>query len=190
MPPYILVADRGPEPYRPPAVDYTAHVAETRPAAEAGRVEVRRGREWRRVPAHADDVMTSPVLTLGPDEPLSRAWSLVRERGVRHIPVLSDARALVGILTDRDLLRGAPSPRHNPPGNARRSPPARVADLMSRRIVAATADTPVADLARVLIDERIGGIPILDAANGLVGLVTRTDVLRYAITRETLDLTG
>lgn len=167
MPPYILTADRGPEPYEPPVVAHPAPLEAVHAAAAAGAAAPRTTREWRRearIPAHAADVMTADLVTIAPNDPPARAWALMRRHRIRHLPVVSADGVLVGIVSDRDMFRHGE----------------RMHELMTRRIVAATADTPVASLARVMLDERIGCVPILTAAQVPVGVVTRTDVLRFA----------
>lgn len=202
MPPYILALDRGPEPYRPPVHDRLARVEPTDQSAAAGAVGEREGsaphtggRPYfgaespieRRPAILASQIMSAPVVTLPVQAPLDQAWAMVRDRAIRHIPILASDGRIAGIISDRDLMRGRPGPRHNPAPD-RRSAGRSVGDLMSLHVIAVTSDTPIRDIARILVDERIGCVPIVNETIGLVGIVTRTDVLRCVINHAPLDL--
>lgn len=69
----------------------------------------------------ARDLMSSPVHTLSSDNTAREAWAEMTRRGVRHIPVTSVHGTLVGILSDRDLLRQVPDLRSRPPSTKRLS---------------------------------------------------------------------
>ncbi len=113
------------------------------------------------------DVMTAPVFTLTAGQTASDAWALMRAEEVRHAVVLR-GRGIIGVLSDRDL--GGPNG-----GAVRRGKT--VSDLMHEDPVVAEADTPVADAAELVATSHGGGLPVLEGAK-LVGIVTRTDLLR------------
>jgi acetoin utilization protein AcuB len=211
MPSFILVGDAGPQPYRPPRLDPTIQVDETHAAAVSRRTsdeepgggtylgperrhaqrayeEANRRAATPEPAVLARQIMTPNPVTLPPDAPLDDAWTLTRERRIRHIPVIAHDRRLLGVLTDRDLMRAAPNPHHNPPRAGPAVPPTRVRDLMSANVIVATEDTPIHDVAKILVEQRIGCVPIVNVAYGLTGLITRTDILRCLINRAPLDL--
>lgn len=138
---------------------------------------------------HAHHIMTSPVLSLDEDASISQAWTFIRQRRFRHVPVLSSIQKLVGILSDRDLLQEAaglaesPSPTEHA-GDASRP----VSDIMTTCVLTASPDTEIRQIARVLFEEHIGTMPIIDKHERLVGLITRSDILRALIQHAPLDL--
>lgn len=123
------------------------------------------------------DIMRSPAVGVAPETTLEDAYRTMRERGIRHLPVLDSGR-LVGVITDRDLRLAtsslAPSPF--PPGS-------RVDAVMSRAPVTADRLDPVEDAARTMRERKIGCLPVV--ANGtVVGIITGLDLLD-ALTRMT-----
>ena len=121
--------------------------------------------------------MSAPVDTLRPEDLLATASSLVRDRRFRHVPVLSGAGALVGMLSDRDLLHHAGRERE-----------VRVGDIMAVPVLSASPDTGIREIARLFFEERIGAMPIVDSAEALVGILTRSDILRALVHEAPFDL--
>lgn len=134
----------------------------------------------------ARDLMTSPVITLSSDATLADAWSLMQRHGIRHIPVLSLHGALVGIVADRDLLRHTPELILK----AEAGPAAhqRLGAVMTHRVISATPTTDLRDVARVMFEERIHAVPILDTNRRPVGILTTRDLLRGIATHGPLEL--
>ncbi|MBM3463263.1 MAG: CBS domain-containing protein [Armatimonadetes bacterium] len=126
-------------------------------------------------------IMSSPVSTLPPDATIERAHALLNEHGFRHVPIVAGP-ALVGIVSDRDLLRAAsPAVPGNPRANL-------VGDVMSRRLLTVLPTTDIREAAKVMVDEGIHSLPVLDAQQKLVGIVTTSDILRCIVNRSPLDL--
>ena len=116
------------------------------------------------------DIMTSPVVGIGPDIGLQDAYRIMQEKGIRHLPVL-DGEALVGVITDRDLrlATSALAPMPFPPGD-------KVPAVMSRIPLTAEPVDPVEDAARIMRDKKIGCLPVTDGGR-LVGIITGLDLL-------------
>jgi acetoin utilization protein AcuB len=129
--------------------------------------------------ARVRDYMTSRPVTLHDDDRLREAVELVMVRRVRHIPVLDGKGRLVGIVTDRDIKRTLPSPlssaaREEHEAILETTPLSRV---MTRNPLTVAADADVADAVQLLVDRRVGGLPVLDGGV-LVGVFTERDALR------------
>ncbi|MCM3877476.1 MAG: CBS and ACT domain-containing protein [Thermoanaerobaculia bacterium] len=116
------------------------------------------------------DIMKSPAVAIGGDTTLQDAYAAMREKGIRHLPVLDEGR-LVGVITDRDLrlATSALSPSPFPPGSL-------VSAVMSREPVTADAADAVEDAARIMRERKIGCLPILDDGR-LIGIITGLDLL-------------
>jgi acetoin utilization protein AcuB len=95
-------------------------------------------------------------------------------RRFRHVPVVGPDGQLVGILSDRDLL---PAPNG---GLA-------VSELMSSPVWTAAPESPLREVASLMFDRRVGALPILDEG-ALVGILTRSDILRSLLVEPPLDL--
>lgn len=135
----------------------------------------------------AREIMTSPVVTVGPLMPIPEVARLLADRGFTALPVVDDDGRMVGILTEADLLRFPlpPDPRrqHHWLPDRRNPAPRTAADVMSTTVESLTPGADVADAARMMVDEHIRCLPIVDGA-GLVGVITRRDLLRCALVRD------
>jgi len=89
------------------------------------------------------------------------------------------------MLSDRDLLRVGGTPDAAPVPDVGSL---QVADIMSSPVFSAHPDTPIRDIAEVMLVERIGAIAICDDEGSLVGILTRSDILRALVNRAPLDL--
>jgi acetoin utilization protein AcuB len=134
----------------------------------------------------ARDLMSSPVYTLSSDRPASEAWAEMTRRSIHHLPVTSVHGILVGIISDRDLLRQVPELTATT--SLSQAAHRTLADLMTRRVVSAAPTTNVRDIARLMLDERIHAVPILDGQRRLVGILTTRDLLRGIATHGPLEL--
>lgn len=123
----------------------------------------------------ARQVMSHPVATIRPDADLDDARQQMVEGGFRHLPVVSSSEELLGMVSDRDVL-GA------------RDEAACVAQVMSDRVLTASPDTAIRDIARVMVTERVGSLPLVNDAGVLQGIVTQHDLLRCVLHRAPLDL--
>jgi CBS domain-containing protein len=128
------------------------------------------------------DIMTKDPLTVSVAETIGQADELMAENKIRQLPVVK-GRELVGILTDRDVrsfLSGSllymPEAREKALGTP-------VADVMTTEPLTLSPDDELYEAVELLIDEKIGGIPVIDDAEGLVGIVTYVDVLRCFLNR-------
>jgi CBS domain-containing protein len=129
----------------------------------------------------AADIMTTHPRTLRPSDTVARAIELLRSVSFRHLPVVDDEGKVIGMLTDRNieaLVEPYAAAHHEIVGTMLVRARAPVAALMSRTAVQAPPDTPIARVIRLLLDHRIGAVPIVDPGGKLVGIVSYQDVLR------------
>ncbi len=125
------------------------------------------------------DYMNSSVSTLTPEDRLLDADLLIRRATVRHLPVVSDGR-MVGLLTERDVRRYAPSILHSTPEEYNEIfERTLVGTVMTKDVKSIRPDAPLAEAAAILYSERLGCLPVIEG-DRLVGIITRTDILRYA----------
>jgi acetoin utilization protein AcuB len=133
------------------------------------------------------DVMTANPITIDPEAPVEMAVATMRERGLRHLPVVDDADHLLGIVTDRDLrgvILGPAVADYLPTGysgrlrdQARRLDALRVRHAMTWTVLTTTPEAPVAQAAAIMADARVGSLPVVDGKR-LIGIITERDVLR------------
>jgi acetoin utilization protein AcuB len=123
-------------------------------------------------------VMTENPLTASPDMPLRQAVGLMRERKIRHLPVVEDGGRLVGMLTDRDVRHAAlvPALAEHLTWELRRLRSLRVRDVMTWSVVTTHPDATLTQAGLTMFQRRIGSLPVVEDGR-LVGILTETDVL-------------
>lgn len=129
--------------------------------------------------------MTRFPLAISPGELVEAARWLMNEHRIRHLPVVADGK-LVGIVSRLDLLRAVPSlaggERSGEASWEIRQTP--VQEIMSQKVMFVRPDTPLADVARILLDQQIDALPVIDEDDHLVGIVTTADLLKLVAGRE------
>jgi acetoin utilization protein AcuB len=128
------------------------------------------------------DVMTKNPLVMTPAETIGRASELMAENRIRQLPVIDDG-AVLGIITDRDIRSFLAQSSLFEPEKRARALKTNVADIMTTVPLTLSPVDDLRDAVELLIEEKIGGIPIVDEAEGLVGIVTYIDVLRCFLNR-------
>lgn len=120
----------------------------------------------------ASDIMTKEPVYAEATETVAQIKQKLFTLDVRHIPVV-DAGELVGFLSDRDLDGG-----EMPPGSFFQQP---VSHMMQSDVVYVHPETEVAEIIRLLVEHKIGAVPVVDPLDSkLVGIVSYIDVLRAA----------
>jgi CBS domain-containing membrane protein len=127
------------------------------------------------------DVMTAETTTLQRNDKLSLADDIMRLGRIRHLPVLDENGQLAGILTQRDLFRGALAKALGYGERAQRQlmDTLVVKEVMTSDVITTTPDTPLAEAAQVLVERKIGCLPVVEAGR-LVGIITEADFVALA----------
>ena len=135
----------------------------------------------------AREIMSSPVATLPVTASLSEAWAVVHSKRYRHIPILGADEAVVGILSDRDLFRGTMESVLSGTTWSTKQVETPIRNLVSHPVLVASPEAELRAMARVLLEERIGALPIVSEVEGLVGMITRSDILRVLVAHPDFD---
>jgi acetoin utilization protein AcuB len=128
----------------------------------------------------ARDLMTPDPLTVAPTASIAEVWDLMREVDVRHVPVVQGG-ALVGMLSDRDLARVDMARLLKVEGAdaLRQELATPIAQVMSSDVICVEPDTEVADVIALLLDHKIGALPVVEAGTReVLGIISYVDVLR------------
>jgi acetoin utilization protein AcuB len=135
-------------------------------------------------PLHVRDITPKEVVTAPPEMSLAQAQQCMRDKGIRHIPVVSGTQ-LVGIVTDRDIRAAMPSPATTLSRGemAYQIDTTPISTCMTREVVAIGSHMDMAHAARLLLEYRFGCLPVVDAGT-LVGVVTQIDCLRAFLALE------
>jgi acetoin utilization protein AcuB len=127
------------------------------------------------------DVMTKNPLIMTVNESIGEADRLMVENGIRQLPVV-DGSALLGIITDRDIRSYLANSLLDESTRikALQTP---VQEIMTTEPLTLAPDDDLRDAVELLIEEKIGGVPVVDEAEGVVGIVTYVDILRCFLHR-------
>ena len=117
------------------------------------------------------DLMSTALITLHPDDTIGSADMEMKFAVVRHIPIVDERNKLVGIVSNRDILRALGA---SEAGNIE------VKSIMSRRLHTVNQDDPAHVAAALILEHKVGAIPVLGDDQQLVGVVTETDFVRFA----------
>jgi acetoin utilization protein AcuB len=131
------------------------------------------------------DWMTKNVFTAAPDSSISDAVRLMKEKRIKHLPVIRDGK-IAGILSDRDIKEFCPSKAtsldvyevHYLLAKTK------VSDAMKGNVITTTPDAPVEEAAMVMHNHKIGCLPVVDK-DKLVGIISDHDIYRVLV-----DITG
>jgi CBS domain-containing protein len=143
----------------------------------------------------ARDLMTPDVVTVPPETPVMAMARLLSDRGISAVPVVDAAGAVLGIVTEADLIRRLAGEEDKPSSwfGALFSDPANQAerfarthgvtarDLMTEKVVAVAPDTAVAHIAHMMEEQKIRRVVVLEG-DKLRGIVSRADLLRALVT--------
>jgi acetoin utilization protein AcuB len=127
---------------------------------------------------HVRDWMTPDPLTVDPGLSVSGAYRLMKECGIRRLPVVEGNR-LVGIVTLGDLRAAAASPEANLNifEMAFHMERFTVMQIMTHQVVTVTPDTPIEAACDLMLQHKIGGLPVVSDRH-LVGILTESDIFR------------
>jgi acetoin utilization protein AcuB len=122
--------------------------------------------------------MKFPVITVRPEMPIVDALNLMKHEHIRRMPVVKDGK-LVGIVSNEDLLNASPSPVTSLSVwemNYLLSK-IKVKEVMTKKVLTVTEDTPIEEAARIMADNKIGGLPVM-RNDHVVGIITETDLFK------------
>lgn len=129
-----------------------------------------------------NEIMTSPAVVIEPQVPVPAAAALMREKGIRHLPVVENGR-LVGMVSRGDLREASFSAAVNADTYELHFLLNRltVGKLMTRKVFTVTPDAPIVHAAEMMTEHKIAGLPVVDESGGVVGIVTESDLLKMLV---------
>jgi len=128
------------------------------------------------------NVMTTDPLSVEPSDTILQAEEIMREKDIRQLPVIKD-KELIGIITDRDIRSFLGGNSFNTLEDQERAGITKVAAVMTDKPIFLSPDDDLRDAVELLIEEKVGGIPVVDEEEGLVGIVTYMDLLQCFLER-------
>lgn len=149
----------------------------------------------------AKDIMTKEVITIGPEDTVKDAAKLLADHKISGLPVVNDRREVVGIVSEGDFI--VRSQKLKVPSyiqilggviylddprdfkeELRKVAAYLVKDIMTEEVETVDEDTEVEELATIMFEEGVNRIPVVNADNKLVGIVSRADIVRSLAQKE------
>jgi CBS domain-containing protein len=126
---------------------------------------------FEQVDLYAVDIMNCPVFSMQRTSHLDMIRQEMQLKKIRHVPIVNEKK-LLGMISDRDLLKlnlsGAFSFL-------------KAEEIMTKVIVVVEEETPIAQIARVLVQENISALPVINKKHELTGMISRTDILKAVV---------
>lgn len=129
-----------------------------------------------------EDLMTADPLSLHRAATLKDAHDLMREKNIRHIPVIDEQGMLVGMLTQKVMMAAVIGllAKYGATALERKEKQQLVADLMLTDFATVTAEQSLAEVAAFFVKNRHGCLPVVTAENKLIGILTSSDFVRLS----------
>lgn len=126
---------------------------------------------FEQVDLYAIDIMNKPLFSMPQSTHLDIIQKEMQKKKIRHIPIMKEKK-LLGMISDRDLLKLDLSGVFSF---------LKAEEIMTKVIIVVEEDTPVALIARVLVQENISAIPVINKKHEITGIISRTDILKAVV---------
>ncbi len=130
---------------------------------------------------HAKDLMTADPQCCTADTPLNEVAKLMVECDCGQIPVVDDAKKLVGVITDRDIVCRVVAKGQNPSALTAQ-------DAMTQPVMSVTEDATLEDVLAKMEEHQVRRLPVVDASGGCCGIISQADVALVADESETGEM--
>lgn len=128
------------------------------------------------------DLMTEKVYSIRPGEDLARLADLMDDIHIRHVPVVDDDRVVIGLVSQRDLVREVLHASRDLPFSELRELLKRknVRSIMTTDVETAEPDTKLEDAGQLMLDNKLGCLPVVEG-DRLIGILTEADFVKFAV---------
>lgn len=116
------------------------------------------------------EIMSTNVATLNQTASVADAWQLFQHHGFHHLPITDEDNTVLAMLSDRDILQS--------PGKQENISTSSVMNFATRQVFCFSADTDIRQAAHTLYEYDLGALPIISDDHELLGIVTRTDIIK------------
>lgn len=129
------------------------------------------------------DWMTRDLLSVAPESGVLEAGNMMRENGIRRLPVVSDDGSVLGLITHGDVREAKPSTSSTLSAWEMNYLLARltVAEIMTEDPISTAPEATIGEAAYLMYKNKISGLPVLDANQALVGMITESDIFRMVV---------
>ncbi|MCB1106754.1 MAG: CBS domain-containing protein [Chlamydiia bacterium] len=115
----------------------------------------------------ASEIMSKQLIHLKGELSVSEAWDKIKGHTIKHFPILSEEGKLLGILSEKDILRGLQESKGK-----------KLKEMTASKTLCADPDTELGEIMKVFSDHTVEAIPVVDKAHQVVGMLTQNDLLQ------------
>lgn len=126
--------------------------------------------------------MTKNPVTVTPDTKVDEAAELMKKHHFRRLPVVEEGK-LVGFLSDKDIMRVAPSPATTLSRYEITSLLAKmcIKDVMIKDVISVSDEATIEEAALLMCEKKVGGLPVVSGVGAVVGVITETDIFKALV---------
>jgi Mg/Co/Ni transporter MgtE (contains CBS domain) len=127
--------------------------------------------------------MTKDVITGTPDMSMMKASKIMKEKGIGRLPVVDDKGVLLGLVSDRDIKEASPSKATTLDMHELYYllSEIKLKDIMTKKVVTIHTGETIERAAQLMLEHNIGGMPVVDEGNKVVGMVTDSDIFKVLV---------
>jgi len=132
----------------------------------------------------AAEVMEKPI-TVSPGDRVVHARRIILDKDIGRLPVIENSE-LVGIITERDIANALMNFRDIVSGNQQneRIRNLLVSDIMTQNVVSVRTNTLLQEVISIIISKNIGGVPVLNMKDEIVGIISRRAIIKHLAVKE------
>lgn len=129
------------------------------------------------------DWMTPNVVAVKPETSLLKCRNLLKEKNIRRLPVVDEGNKVVGIVSDRDVKGASPSKATTLEVHEMQYLLAelKARDIMTPRPITVKPEATVEEAALLMLDKKIGGLPVVNDDGALIGIITDQDLFKLLV---------
>ncbi len=117
------------------------------------------------------EIMKRNVVTVRPDVSVMEAAKIMNERRIGSLVIIDGVGRVVGILTERDIMRGVVA-------EGKRSSEVDISKIMTKKVIVISPEVSLEDAADIMTENRIKKLPVVEEGK-VVGMITSTDLISY-----------
>jgi acetoin utilization protein AcuB len=127
--------------------------------------------------------MTKDVVTATPETSMMKASKIMKEKSISRLPVVDDKGVLLGIVSDRDIKDASPSKATTLDMHELYYllSEIKLKDIMTKKVVTIKTGETVDSAAAIMLEHKIGGMPVIDGEDKVVGIVTDSDIFKVLV---------
>lgn len=126
------------------------------------------------------EIMSADVITLKANSSVAEAWQLFQHHGFHHLPIVDEEDITLAMLSDRDLMQG--------PASQKNISQDKSIDFASSTVFCFTPETDIRQATRIFYEYDLGALPIVNESYQLLGIVSRTDIMKLVSSYGPLEL--